>query len=658
MSMRVRRIVVLVTAAAMSFALLVSLASPARGATITVTTTADELNADGDCSLREAIDAADADAAVDACAAGSGSDVVTVGAGTYQLADALDDLRVDSSMTIDGVGAGSTTISGADDRVLRLNAGPDATAVTISDLTITGGIANTGAGVKVRPGVTLTMTNVVVTGNVASNGSAHGNGIYVQSPSGPQAGAIVNLVNTDVTANTGGSQGGGIFVDQGGTLNVTGGTISENNSASGGGIWADGTVSLTDATVHDNFASGALGSGEGGGVWAGGTVTIAGSTISSNDTTGQGAGIFAELGATVTITGTTIGTQNVAAEDGGGLFNRGAAVDISGSVISGNSASGTGGGIANERPVIITEVTELAGFDVRLAGEITPPPGGDLTIDTTTISGNTAAGNGGGIANGATLAVDASTISGNTGRFGGGLYVAPGAGAVALGNSTISGNSATEQGGGIATDSNVSLAFSTISRNQSGVGAAVMVGSEVATVELFASIVAANPGEECGAPFGGAFLSLGSNLSSDATCNLTQPSDQQGVGDVGLADLAANGGPTQTHALEPGSPAIDAVQLAPLQVCVATDQRGVARPQDGDDDGAAACDIGAFELAATTGGGSPGAGSPSPTASQLPDTASNSGTVGAGGVPVAALLAATASAACAVALAKRRARVG
>src|SRR5262249_26620501 len=69
-----------------SSTLVVALATIARAATITVNSTADTLATDGNCTLREAILAANSDTAVDACAAGSGPDVVVVPAGTYSLA--------------------------------------------------------------------------------------------------------------------------------------------------------------------------------------------------------------------------------------------------------------------------------------------------------------------------------------------------------------------------------------------------------------------------------------------------------------------------------------------------------------------------------------------------------------------------------------------
>ena len=109
-----------------------------------------------------------------------------------------------------------------------------------------------------------------------------------------------------------------------------------------------------------------------------------------------------------------------------------------------------------------------------------------------------------------------------------------------------------------------------------------------ATLNLVNSIVAHNVSEGCFlAPFGAgavAINSLGTNVFTDGTC-YPVASDQI-VGDAGIGVLADNGGPTLTHALLAGSPAIDAADSA---ACPATDQRGVTRPQG------AACDVGAYE---------------------------------------------------------------
>jgi hypothetical protein len=83
----------------------------------------------------------------------------------------------------------------------------------------------------------------------------------------------------------------------------------------------------------------------------------------------------------------------------------------------------------------------------------------------------------------------------------------------------------------------------------------------------------------------GAITSSGHNLSSDSSCSFTAAGDLQNTNPL-LGPLAANGGPTPTHALLPGSPAFGAGTNIG---CPATDQRGNTRPQG------VLCDIGAFE---------------------------------------------------------------
>jgi hypothetical protein len=182
---------------------------------------------------------------------------------------------------------------------------------------------------------------------------------------------------------------------------------------------------------------------------------------------------------------------------------------------------------------------------------------GNLTIDGLTVhnglvSGERPSGHGGGIVNDGPLTVTDSTLSGNGAGIGGGIY---NRGAVTLANSTVSENTAAQFAGGIdITDGTVTLTSTIVANNE-------------------------GPSPDC---LGSGTFTLtdgGGNLSSDGSCPGL-------VSDPLLGPLQNNGGPTFTHALLFGSPAIDA---APTCAGLTTDPRGVARPQH------TSCDIGAFE---------------------------------------------------------------
>jgi len=305
----------------------------------------------------------------------------------------------------------------------------------------------------------------------------------------------------------------------------------------------------------------------------------------------------------LTITGAG---ANITTIDGGGIDRifhiRGAStVYISGLTVTGGktlTSSPGGGGVRNEGTLTLTNVT-VRGNTADLGGGIFNDVGGALTINGSTISDNAATLNdnaapftsdgGGGIFSislGAALTLNRSTISGNTALVGGGIWIYHGT--LILNNSTVSGNLA-KYGGGINTSNNsiiVRLTNSTISGNRSSNSAAFRTG-ENANTTLKNTIVAGNLGGDCEiALTNNVVNSLGHNLDSDGTCKLIHPTDLTSRENPLLGPLANNGGPTLTHALLPGSPAIDAGGLD----CLPTDQRGVPRPQG------AASDIGAYEV--------------------------------------------------------------
>jgi hypothetical protein len=220
--------------------------------------------------------------------------------------------------------------------------------------------------------------------------------------------------------------------------------------------------------------------------------------------------------------------------------------------------------------------------------------GGTLTISNSTLSGNSASGigGGGGINNdGGTLTISNSTLSGNSASgIGGGGGINNFLGTLSISNSTLSGNSASgvdSDGGGIYNDSStLSISASTIANNSASDGGGIYNSS--GTVSSEGSIVAENTGGDC-RNFG-SIQDNGYNLDSDSSCFTAQTSLHA---NPQLAALGNNGGPTQTMALQPGSPAIDVIPTN-SNLCPSVDQRGFSRP----DDGETACDIGAYESGA------------------------------------------------------------
>jgi hypothetical protein len=251
----------------------------------------------------------------------------------------------------------------------------------------------------------------------------------------------------------------------------------------------------------------------------------------------------------------------------------------------------------------------LSNVTIQNGGAITGVCGGGinnagtLTIYNTTIWGNraTLSCGGGGVYNVGTLAINNSTITGNVAygnlfhpsRGGGGIRSL---GTLTVTNSTISGNSVGwGSGGGVAADALTTVNNSTISGNSAypNVGGGGIRGC-CGIVKLQNSIVANNVAGNKSANCSGV-TSNGYNTSSDNTCNFSNSGDRNNT-DPLLGPLQYNGGPTQTMALEPGSPAIDAGNPSGCTDgaghLLTTDQRGYPRhdPED-----AGGCDMGAYE---------------------------------------------------------------
>ena len=260
-----------------------------------------------------------------------------------------------------------------------------------------------------------------------------------------------------------------------------------------------------------------------------------------------------------------------------------------------DAGSPDGGGIRTRGALTVDLVVVRENFTSSNGGGIRAETGGSLIVRRSTIRDNLTGQDGGGISSGTTGSVmlDSVTIVGNrAGRGGGGVDTDHGS--LSIVNSTITGNHAASQGGGIVHDGGqLTLRHTTVAFNEAQIRGGI--DQNTSNPSFFrANILAHNVGGDCGFYRFASVTSLGSNLVSDGSCRFTAAGDQPAA-DPRLGPLANNGGPTETHALLDGSPALDAVQ----EPCtsdgtaggqpIAVDQRGQPRPSG------QRCDIGAFE---------------------------------------------------------------
>ncbi len=452
--------------------------------------------------------------------------------------------------------------------------------VTVTNSTFSSNRAGYGGGGIYSDTGTVTVTNSTFSSNRARYGS--GGGI-------DSNGGTVTVTNSAFSGNSA-NHGGGID-SNGGRVTVTACSFSGNSAHDGGGIDSDSVLAVTNCSFSGNSA----GAG-GGGIDNGGTLTVTNSTFSGNSA-GAGGGIYSDTG-TVTVVNSTFSDNSAAPYNpGGGIFNVSGMLTVTNSTFSGNSA-GFGGGIDN---------------------------GGTLTVTNSTFSRNSGHDRGGGINNRGTsnsLTVTDSTFSGNSGNYGGGIDSS--GGRVRVATCTFSGNSAIHDGGGIGTNSltTLTVANSTFSGNSAGAGGGIgNVGGEnggtltvtnstfsdnsggsisnSGSAAIVTNTILANsiPGGNCT----GTIIDGGHNIDDGATCGFMGTGCDTTTGSsfcstnsqLDPAGLGNNGGPTQTIALAPGSPAIDA---GDPEVCAnppvsGVDQRGFVRPGTG----YANCSIGAYE---------------------------------------------------------------
>ena len=355
--------------------------------------------------------------------------------------------------------------------------------------------------------------------------------------------------------------GGGIF-KQSGRLSLIDSRVSGNRAETGAGIYnRSGPLLLRNTIVSGNTAK-----------------VIPDNVIVSHGPGANGGGIYNGNGTILWLQRSSVYNNRADDGDGGGIYNGNGRLMVTDTTMSNNSAY-TGGGVHNRDKLYLTSSTVSGNHASGVGGGVfsntsdvsssNPYPAQRTNIESSTISGNTASG----------------YVPGFGGPdFDGGSGVRNGNGLTMIKNSTVTGNAMTSrEGGGVASGrlgTRTEVRNSIISRNSNP------RNGNTALIEY-------NDVNMIGSRHSHSFESKGSNLVGvgDAAGYFHKAGDLNQVTDPGLHNLGYNGGLTKTHKLHTGSPAIDKGSD-----CLIKDQRGFARPQDGDGNGSKVCDIGAIEL--------------------------------------------------------------
>ena len=560
---------------------------PPPVATYTVTTTSDTADThpgDGicadsanQCSIRAAIEEANADGVTANINVPAGSYALTMGAltpsdpggiqligagaGTTVIAATPGDDTMDVVQTADGSGSfvqvTNLTLQGNGHSVMDIKDGND-TAI-LSGSTVIGGTAGSGGGVFNEGQLWATDTAFTSDTATGDNGTSDVGGGAIYNDDGSirlNGDSFTGNAASDNSASSGGGAidnvDGPVAIDN--SSFIADSTRNSSSNAEGGALFIDDETELTDDTFTGNSATG-MGphdAGFGGAVYSEyglnqvSGATFAGNSVSSQESDTEGGAFFdgstacCAGGGGATITQSTF-VDNVANDgEGGGLSDEGPGMTLSADAFSGNSATGTG--------------------DEGFGGAVYSADA--ATITATQIAGNHAESGGGGIYVDDGVVLDDSRISTNTANLGAGVYADWNVQAtsdaivdnVASGPSNAGGGLYLPTNGGTASRNNrLDFLGVTVAGNVSGTGAGIALeggGATPGSGTLTNSTVADNrtPGgaeQDCavvGTATAHPIASAGGNVVGDLSCGFRTNSDRQGASNQGYWETASDGG--------------------------------------------------------------------------------------------------------------------
>ena len=316
----------------------------------------------GACTLRAAVQEANALAGADSITLPAGTYTLTLSVSGEEREDDYGDLDLEENVTIAGAGSAATIIDGngaqMQDRVFDV--------AYLSNVTLSG----------------LTIRN----GQTNPTGRTYGGGIYNDS-------SVLSLNDVVIANNSAYTGGGGLYSD-GGSVSLTNSTIRNNTTLFGGGIYftagRPAGLTLTDSSILDNTAKGAgsIALGAGGGIYNNGSATtLIRSTVAGNSGGVAGGGIFnstgsfGDLPSSLTLINATISANTAAFEtgsdtgQGGGVYNdpNGVVASVN-STIVGNSAKVAGGNLFNGQNGslrLTNTIVAVSGAGANCVGTIT-----------------------------------------------------------------------------------------------------------------------------------------------------------------------------------------------------------------------------------------------------------------------------------------------